>query len=513
MLLITAMNCSAVNPVGITQNKTEGTSRVLNQKDQEALRIYIEALLKKIPTTPGLAVGVVQGDAVTFLHGFGHRDLRSSLPVTPQTQFYIASTTKSFTGTAAKMLADEKIIDLDAPIKKYFPDLVLPAPLSSEHIAIRDLLTHRSGIRNDAIALRTAYTGQHDPETLLRLLANHSQVISPSFQYSNIGYIVAALAMEKAAKESWQVILQTKIFVPLGMKNTSAYFSKAKLSANFALPYASNNGTFVELPVKNDETMHAAGGIVASAEDLTKWLIFNMNEGKLNGKQIMSSTSLEEVLSPQINQSRSFYKFKRYAYGLGWNLGTYGDEKLIHCFGEFAGYRPHVSFMPEHKIGIVVLTNESSESIFLPDLIAADIYDYLLSNKRLQVDSNPKVDEILKDLQKEREAKTQQASKERGLPAPKPTSFDLNRYAGTFQNDALGEVVVSREGDTLWLMFGALRSQLIHQDADTFQADVKVPVNLRFSGTRDTGVRANTHRQEIHSKVVASLLTSGAESG
>lgn len=201
-----------------------------------------------------------------------------------------------------------------------------------------------------------------------------------------MGYIVAALAMEKAAKETWQVILQKKIFVPLGMKNTSAYSSKAKLSANFALPYASNNGTFVELPVKNDETMHAAGGIVASAEDLTRWLIFNMNEGKLHGKQIMSSTSLEEVLSPQINQSRSFYKFRRYAYSLGWNLGMYGEEKFIHCFGEFAGYQPHVSFMPAHKIGIVVLTNESSESIFLPDLIAADIYDYLLSNQRLQVD-------------------------------------------------------------------------------------------------------------------------------
>jgi tetratricopeptide (TPR) repeat protein len=145
MLIIAAMNCSAANPVGSTQDKTEETSRALNQKDQETLRIYIEGLLKKIPTTPRLTVGVVQGDSVTFLHGFGHRDLRSNLPVTPQTQFYIASTTKSFTGTAAKMLADEKIIDLDAPIKKYFPDLVLPAPLSSENIReIQSILPRRS---------------------------------------------------------------------------------------------------------------------------------------------------------------------------------------------------------------------------------------------------------------------------------------------------------------------------------------------------------------------------------
>ncbi|HSK70637.1 MAG TPA: serine hydrolase domain-containing protein, partial [Pyrinomonadaceae bacterium] len=110
-------------------------------------------------------------------------------------------------------------------------ELVLPAPLSVEQISLRDLLTHRSGIRNDAIALRTAYTGQTNNETILRLLANHSRVISPAYQYSNIGYIVAALVMEKAVKEPWKQILEMKIFVPLEMKNTSAFMSKAKRAA------------------------------------------------------------------------------------------------------------------------------------------------------------------------------------------------------------------------------------------------------------------------------------------
>lgn len=489
-MLVFLLNTLTPEVWGLTKLKVEKTALVSKDKDLKEFARYIDAVMKKIPTAPGLAVAVVQGDKVVFLQGFGYRNLQTKLPVTSQTQFYIASTTKSFTGTAAKMLADEGRIDLDAPIKTHFPDLVLPAPLSTEQISLRDLLTHRSGIRNDAISLRTAYTGQYDNETLLRLLANHSRVIPPAYQYSNIGYIVAALAMEKAAKEPWQQILENKIFNPLGMNSTSAYMSKAKTSGNFALPYLSANGSFIELPIKDDKTMHAAGGMVSSAEDMAKWLIFNMNGGKLNGKQIMTSASLEEILSPQINQSRSFYKFKRYAYGLGWNLGTYGDEKLIHCFGEFAGFRPHVSFMPEHKIGIVVLANESSEGIFLPDLVAADIYDHLLGKRALQIESNPRVEEILSGLRKEREEAKQKAAKESQQSNRTAMSFDLNAYVGTYENDELGEIVISLKAGLLSLEFGALSSELVHKNVDAFQAQVKVlsPINLDFKSTKESRV-------------------------
>ena len=230
--------------------------------------------------------------------------------------------------------------------------------------------------------------------------------------------------------------------------------------------------------------------MVSSAEDMAKWLVFNMNGGKFNGRQIMPVASLEEVLSPQINQSRSFYKFKRYAYSLGWNLGTYEGEKFIHCFGEFAGFRPHVSFMPEHNIGVVVLVNESSESIFLPDLIAADIYDYLLGKKPLQVESNPRVEEILSDLRKEREENKRKAAKDSQQANLKPMSFDLKAYTGTYENDELGKIVISNEDSLLLARFGNLTSKLIHKNEDTFQADFKVlsPVNLSFKGDKESGV-------------------------
>ena len=161
---------------GLSHAKAQ-TDKILEKE----LDIYIIQLMKKLPVTPGLAVAVVRGDKVIFVKGFGFRNLKDKLPVTLQTGFYIASTTKSFTGTAAKLLAEEGKLDLDAPIKKYFPDLVLKAPLSTDQISVRDLLTHRSGISNEAINLRTAYTGQYDSEILLKLLADYSKPIPPDF--------------------------------------------------------------------------------------------------------------------------------------------------------------------------------------------------------------------------------------------------------------------------------------------------------------------------------------------
>lgn len=461
-----------------------------------ALDAYVAELSKRLPVTPGLSIAVVRGDKIVYAKGFGYRDLKAKLPVTPQTQFYIASTTKSFTAAAAKLLADEGKFDLDAPLKKYFPNLALKAPLAAEQITIRDLLTHRSGISNEAINFRTAYSGQYDAGVLLELLASYSKPVSPEFRYSNIGYLVAALAMEKATGETWQQIVERKLFLPLELKSTTAYASKAKASGDFALPYlAAAGGTFNELPYKEDSTMHAAGGISSSAEDLAKWLVLNMNGGKHAGRQIISAASLEEVLAPQINQKRDFYRFKRYGYSLGWNIGTYNGDKFIHCFGEFHGFRPHVSFMPEHKIGVVVLVNESTDAFSLPDLIACDIYDHLRGRKTLSATANPEIDKYVADLQK---GKDERAKKAAAAPASSATekksepTLTLSAYAGEYENPEWGKITIAADANSLSLRFGIITSTLVHLTGDTFEAKLRPGDNSRvtFKVDANTGVTA-----------------------
>jgi CubicO group peptidase (beta-lactamase class C family) len=457
---------------------------------------YVGGIMKELPVVPGLAVAVVRGEEIIYIGGFGYRDLKAKLPVSPQTRFYIASTTKSFTATAARMLADEGKLDLDAPIKTYFPNLVLKAPLSPEQISVRDLLTHRSGIRNEPIQLRTAYTGQFTEEEVFRLLSEATQPITPEFRYSNIGYIVAAYAMEKTAGMPWQKIIEQKILDQLGMESTSCYASAAKASSDYALPYLFEDGSFIELPYKQDNTMHAAGGMVSTAQDLAKWLIVNLNGGRYNGRQIIPRFSLEEILSPQVNQKREFYKFERYAYGLGWNVGTYEGDKLLHCFGEFDGFRPHVSFMPEHKIGVVVLANESRDALFIPDLIASDIYDHLLRKRPFEVSSNAKVKEYAANLTKIRGERSQkQAAREREREAGSRPARPILTYAGQYSSPRLGTIRIEAEGDILFARFGNLSGRLEFYQGDRFTVSL-IPgetfmISFKVSADGATGISLN----------------------
>ncbi|HKP73543.1 MAG TPA: serine hydrolase, partial [Pyrinomonadaceae bacterium] len=464
LVLLPPANLSAIQSAQ-PQRKSPGA---MKQNDNlNSLPAYVEEIMRRLPVTPGLAVAVVRGDRVIFARGFGYRDLKAKLPVTPQTAFYIASTTKSFTGTALKLLADEGKIDLDAPVKTYLPGLTLKAPLSTEQISLRDLLTHRSGISNEPINFRSAYTGQHNAETISNLLANYTTPVPPAFRYSNIGYIVAAYAAERATGEKWQQLIERKLIAPLGLNHTTCYASKARAGANFALPYLAEKDDFTELPYKEDATMHAAGGMVSSAEDLAKWLVVNMNGGRYEGKQIIPARSLEEILSPQVDQKRTFYKFERYAYGLGWNIGTYKGDKFVHCFGDFPGFRPHVSFMPEHDLGVVVLANESRDAIFLPDLIACDIYDYLLRRQPLQVKANAGVEEYAANLKKDRDERSKRAAAENERGKGAPPTLELAAYAGAYENPEFGKIVVAVENNRLVARFGVLTSTLVHSKGDS----------------------------------------------
>ncbi len=455
------------------------------------LHAYVAGVLARLPVTPGLAVAVVEGDRIIFAEGFGYRDVAHRLPVTAHTQFYIASTTKSFTATAAKLLADEGKIDLDVPVKTYLPELKLPPPLAPEQISLRDLLTHRHGIGNEALEFRTATTGQYDTDEIFRLLREHTRVLAPTFNYSNVGYIITSYAMQKATGDTWQEIIQRRLLDPLRLNETTCYASKIKAGTDYAIPYLAEGGQFIELPYKQDNTMHAAGGMASSATDLARWLVVNMNGGKLAGRQVIPTAVLEETLAPQIDQKRTFYKFDRYAYGLGWNIANYEGDKLVHCFGTYEGFRPHISFMPAHRLGVVVLANESRDALFLPDLIAADIYDHLLRGAPLRVEGNAKVAEFEAAWKKSQDTRAQRAAtRAKGRDTSASPALAPAAYAGTYENAAFGRIVIEASGDTLRARFGNLAAPLVHFARDEFEVTF-IPGQtgpLAFQVNKETGV-------------------------
>ena len=199
--------------------RTDSTAADLKKIDN-----FISNVRNKLQLKSGLGISIVKGDKVIFSRAYGYSKIDKKIPAKTITPFYIASSTKSFTAELAKNLSDEGILSLDEPISKYLPDLKLPPPLTTKLITIRDLLTHRSGLENIPVILRTAYTGQYTEKKLLQLFA-HSKFVGKKFRYSNIGYVLTGLIIQKVTGKSWKDLLKEKFFDPLGMKNTSAYVS------------------------------------------------------------------------------------------------------------------------------------------------------------------------------------------------------------------------------------------------------------------------------------------------
>jgi CubicO group peptidase (beta-lactamase class C family) len=228
-----------------------------------------------VDLSPGMAVAVIQGRDVVYAQGFGYADLATQRRVTPETMFYIASTTKSFTAFAAALLHARGKLDLDAPVSRYLPDLKLQAPLSADSISMRALLTHTHGIDNNGpVVFRTAFSGVYTNAQLIELLRAHGPAENGrDFRYGNIGYNVAGLAMDAALGRSWKDVLQQEIFKPLGMENTNGYISKVD-KHRLAMPYAAEEKGYRPLPyAKSDANMHAAGGHVSTVFDLAEWLM------------------------------------------------------------------------------------------------------------------------------------------------------------------------------------------------------------------------------------------------
>ena len=431
----------------------------------KSLRARWEPLLAET-RTPGLAVAVVAGDEVILLEAFGKRDVQKNLPADTNTLFYIASSTKSFVAMAITLLAEEGKLNLDAPVKKYLPRFQLADAKATEAITLRDLLSHRPGLNHPAISFAEAYSGQIDEEKFYRLLATATP--RNTFSYSNLHFTLLGRVIQAVTGKHWREFVEQRILKPAGMKRT--------VCSGRALWSDSNAATFTDprnwnqpiLAHKTDRTMHAAGGMAASAADLATWLRLNMNGGKVGGKQVIPATVVKKMQEQQIENRSNFGPFERTGYGLGWYTSVYKGRANIHHFGGYEGARAHVSFMPEAGLGVVVVMNTQGA---MPEIIAADIYDKLLGL------GAPDMVEMARQRFAQDEARAQQRPQ---LTGPNPADGGLTlavRYAGEYAHPDWGTVTVRVDNGRMTMKIGDLDTELF----STGENKLKV----RHTGTSD----------------------------
>lgn len=454
------------------------TSAAEAKVDRARLDAFVERAMR-LEVAPGLAVVVVKGKERSYARGFGYADREARRRVGPETLFYIASTTKSFTALAAALMQHRGAVDLDAPLSRSLKGARLHPSLSADSITLRDLLTHTHGISQDGpVVFRTAFTGDFTDPLLLELLAEHPPASTGrAFAYGNLGYVVAGLVLQAVDGRSWKEIVQREVLQPAGMKATSAWRSKVR-DDRVAVPYEVDVAGFRRLrAVKSDANMHAAGGHFSTILDLARYLEAHLNDGRIEGRQVYPAAVMAETRRKQADQNRKYGEIERFGWGLGWDLGRMDGELLVHRFGGFPGYHCHLSFMPERGIGVAVLVNEANGGSQLAALVAGYAYELWLGRPDIDARYAQKL-EALRDQAVKYRAKlaadqAERASRSQALPRP------LEAYAGIYESRRLGRIELQTAGGRLMARMGVLASPVEAYDA----THDKLRVELTGSGS------------------------------
>lgn len=386
----------------------------------------------------GSAIALVHNGQLIYQHYSGFADIQQRQAVRSDTAFYIASATKPFTALAFLLLAQQGKVDLEQKLQQMWPQVQFPN-IAASHITLRHLLTHQSGLDNQPLVWATAYSGIHTAESLLALTSlsvPDPEVKTGEFRYSNVGYNIASLWLDQQSGVAWQDQLQQLIFKPLGMAHSSARQSEAK-QWPLALPYSLMKSPAPLYLQKTDATMHAAGGMFATANDLAKFVAAQLP----GANSALPSAVLRQSQQTQVSTDSSYGDFQRSGYAFGWYTGPYKGQILLHHFGGFPGYSAHLSFMPAQQIGLVILHNEDMVSSDLNNLIADYCYGMLLgdSGTKIRVQAGfAKLQQKLAQLPVMKEAQLQKLQNRKTL-----LSLPLAAYSGRYLHSQLGEMTVS----------------------------------------------------------------------
>jgi len=424
---------------------------------------------------PGTAVAVVQGDKVILLKGYGYRDMEKQLPVTPKTLFAIGSITKSFTVTLLGLESGEGKVDWDKPVRDFLPGFKLYDPVLTEQITIRDLVTHRSGLpRHDLVW----YTSDFTREDLIRRLQylEPSKPLRSTFQYNNLMFMTAGYIAGRLNGTGWEDAVSQRIWGPLGMTGTNLSERDTQNSPDFGQPYRKGSDLKAELKripfdlqCPDRCAMGPAGEINSNVEDMSRYLLFHMNRGKLEGKQLLSENNAVQMQIPQmvIPGAPAYPEMGSQSYGMGFFVTTYRGHKLVEHGGNIDGFSALLAFLPADQLGVVVLTNLDGNP--LPTIIANNVFDRLLG-----LDQVPWNQRFLEQEKKAKES--EQEAKSKGYTPRKlgtHPSHELTEYVGEYSNPGYGTVSIAADREAFKLTLNKVSEPLKHYHYDVFE----VPAN------------------------------------
>jgi len=440
---------------------------------------------------PGLAIGIVQGDEVVFAKGFGVKAAGTQASVTADTIFQIGSTSKAFTATVAAMLQDEGKFNWDDPVLKYLPDFAMFDPWVTREFQIKDLMAQHSGLAGYSADLLSACG--YDRKYIIKAIRNIKPITSfrTTYAYQNNMFLATAALEEKLSGQSWEDNVKERIFKPLGMENSTfdqASFQNAK---DVSLLHMKVKDKIIPVPM-DWKYMHwvytysPAGGINSNIKDMVKWLKFQISQGAVEGKQLVSKKNLEFLQSPKTILNQKIGGHMVY-YCQAWLYMEYEPYPIVWHNGGTSGMKTMVAFMPQSNVGIVILSNLITE--FPEDLAFRFFDDY--SGK------TPK-DNIAKMKEKTKKEQVQALAELPKLTSPVCPALPFEKYIGEYENGVYGKINVVIKDNQLQILVGPLKSELKlrHWDKNDFISTwpdfdlTQTPDFVRFDVEPDGAVSA-----------------------
>jgi CubicO group peptidase (beta-lactamase class C family) len=333
--------------------------------------LEIDALLAEYtgPAVPGASVIVIQDGRVILRRAYGMADLEQHVAATPETDYRLASVSKQFTAMAVMLLARDGKVSYDQPVRAILPEL----PAAAQGVTLRHLLNHTSGVPDYEDLIPDTRDLQVSDRDVLALLARKDTLYFPAgsaYRYSNSGYVLLGLVVERVSGLSFPTFLRARIFAPLGMTASVAHVEGADTVPHRAYGYSPKEG----IPgfAATDQSVTSAtlgdGGIYTNVDDLVRW------DQTLYGESLVDTATLRMATTPPTLPGGGETQ-----YGFGWFVDRYRNERRWRHTGETSGFRNAIQRFPDRRFTVIVLTNRNGGE---PAAIAERIADALLFDAR-----------------------------------------------------------------------------------------------------------------------------------
>lgn len=400
---------------------------------------------------PSVAIGIVKDGELVFTGAYGVKEEGKTETIDSNTLYGIASNSKAFTATLLAMLVEEGKIGWNDRVRDYLPYFEVYDYWVSEHVTIRDLLSHRVGLgtfSGDVMWYKSDFTA----EEIVRRAKYIPQAFDfrAGYGYSNVMYIAAGEVIRAVTGKSWSENVKERIFKPLDMKRSTTSPKELAGIGNYVTPHARENDVNIPIEWVDWEEVGALGGVISSVEDMAKWMMFNLNHGVSGNDTLLSARSMSLLWTPHnnfvVNHSQQ-NDFNRHfsAYGLGWGLSDFHGRLRVSHTGAIDGMLTAVTLIPDEKLGVVVLTNGMKSPYAAATNYALELFLGITprdwsANMLERVNSRQQTDNRIANRKEKRVLDT------------KP-SLPLDKYVGTYHSDMYGNINIKLISNELRMEF------------------------------------------------------------